>query len=68
MFAKKVLDIYTELLDFVENYKKLQDRMEFALDISRSSMPVIEPKDMSLFKRKNLINYSLNRAIGKSCS
>lgn len=51
-FSIQKKNIYHELPNFEANYEFLQSRMEFALDIPRSAMPVIEPKDMNLFKQK----------------
>jgi len=40
------------LPSFDRNYMLLQDRCKNALNIPRSQMPVIEPKDMAMFKKK----------------
>lgn len=40
------------LPNFDRNYMLLQDRCKNALNIPRSQMPVIEPKDMAKFQRK----------------
>jgi hypothetical protein len=51
-FESRQIDFDRSLPDFYDNYIFLQKKMDFALNIPRSRMPVIEPKDMSLFRKK----------------
>lgn len=52
IFNNKKLNLDREIPNFDSNYMNLQQKMTYSLGIPRHAMPVIEPKDMGMFKRK----------------